>query len=192
VALLSERNHLARIRSAGRWLVLLLSLLAALPAQNGTSMPEDEIKAAFLFSFAKFIEWPARVGDDALVMVVLARDSFASTLERTVRGKTVNGRPLIVKRLAKPQEARGCHVVFIGGGDQTRSRPILDALPVVGVLTVGEAEQFAVRGGVITFVKDANRLRFEINVDAAGRAGLRISSRLLQLARVVHDEVVER
>lgn len=63
---------------------------------------------------------------------------------------------------------------------------------MVGVLTVGEADQFAVRGGVITFVKEANRLRFEINVDAAGRAGLRISSRLLQLARVVHDEVVER
>lgn len=156
-------------------------------------MPEDDIKAAFLFSFTKFIEWPARAGDDAVLKVgVLGRDSFAATLEQTVRGKTVNGKPLVVKRLTKPQEAAGCHVVFIGGGDRTRFRPILDALPVAGVLTVGEAEQFAVRGGVINFVKDANRVRFEINVDAAGRAGLRISSRLLQLARVVHDREVER
>ncbi len=187
-------NHLARTRCTGRQLFALVCLLAAVPvAAQNEAMPEDDIKAAFLFSFAKFIEWPARSGGDAVLVVgVLGRDSFAATLEQTVRGKTVNGKPLVVKRLTKPQEARGCHVVFIGGGDRTRIRPILDALPVAGVLTVGEAEQFALRGGVITFVKDANRVRFEINVDAAGRAGLRISSQLLQLARVVHDEVVER
>lgn len=168
----------------------LVCLLAAapLPAQNDASMPEDDIKAAFLFSFAKFIEWPPRAGEDAaLVVGVLGRDGFAATLEQTVRGKTVNGKPLVVKRLARPQEALGCHVVFIGGGDRNRVKQILSALPASGVLTVGEAEQFAQWGGIINFVKETNRIRFEINADAATRAGLRISSRVLQLARVVHE-----
>ena len=167
------------------------SLLAAVPltAQNDGSMPEDDIKAAFLFSFAKFIEWPALNGQNtALVVGVMGRDSFAATLEQTVRGKTVKGRSMVVKRLTKPQEALDCHVVFIGGSDQNRAKLILSALPVTGVLTVGEIEQFAHGGGIINFVKEANRIRFEINVDAATRSGLRISSRLLQLARVVRDE----
>lgn len=122
---MAKLNHLARIT-----LVFLLTVVP-LPAQNDASMPEDEIKAAFLFGFAKFIEWPApKAGPDAAQVVgVLGRDAFAATLEQTVRGKTVNGKPLVVKRLTKPQEALGCQVVFIGGGDRTRFRPILDGLP---------------------------------------------------------------
>lgn len=166
-----------------------MSLLAVvpLPAQNDASMPEDDIKAAFLFSFAKFIEWPRGAGEEAaLVVGVLGRDAFAATLEQTVRGKTVHGKPLVVKRLTKPQEALGCHVVFFGGGDRNRVKQFLDVVPTDGILTVGEADQFAQHGGMINFFKEANRVRFEINVEAATHAGLRISSRLLQLARVVH------
>jgi hypothetical protein len=171
--------------------LLLCGLLAVLPlvAQAEASVPEDEIKAAFLFHFAKFVEWPGNT-DPALVMGVLGRDGFVAPLEQTVRNKTVNGKPLVIKRLTAPQESRGCHVVFIGGNDKNRVKQLVDALPPDGVLTVGEADQFAERGGMIGFVREVNRIRFEINVEAASRAGLHISSRLLQLARVVHTNTV--
>lgn len=170
----------------------LLVLLPTL-SQSESAMPEDEIKAAFLFNFAKFIEWPPIPGNDGpLVLCVLGRDAFAATLEHTVQNKRVNGRPLVVKHLAGPQESKGCQVVFFCGNDKNRLKQLLDSLPSTSILTVGEADQFAQRGGMINFVKDANRLRFDINVDAASRAGIRISSRLLQLARIVRDDSAAR
>ena len=164
-----------------------------MPARTESSMPEDQIKAAFLFNFAKFIEWPPeKASGSSLALCVLGRDSFAASLEQTVSGKTVNGKPLEVRRLSRPEDAKPCHVVFIPVTDKNRAQRNLQAIPSTGVLTVGESEDFAERGGIINFIKDENRIRFEINLDAAARAGIRISSRLLQLARVIRDEAAAR
>jgi hypothetical protein len=164
---------------------LLLVLPLAAQAESGVS--EDEIKAAFLFNFVKFVDWPPRHNSTSVfVLGVRGRDSFAAALEQIVQGKTINGKPLLVRRLSNPQESRACQVVFLAADDKNRAKQFFAALPAEGILTVGEADDFAERGGVIGFVKEANRVRFEINLEAASRAGLRISSRLLQLARVVH------
>lgn len=179
-------------RTGGR---LLSGLLAVLPlaAQGESGVSEEEIKAAFLFNFAKFVEWPPLHNSASVFVVgVLGRDSFAAALEQIVQGKAINGKPLLVRRLSRPPESRGCHVVFLTGDDKNRPKQLLAAISAEGVLTVGEAEEFAERGGVIGFVKESNRIRFEINLEAASRAGLRVSSRLLQLARVVHTASAPR
>ena len=176
--------------------VVLVAALAGHPAcaQAEAATTEDEIKAAYLFNFARFVEWPPRsqAGDAALVIGVFDRDGFAATLEIVVRDKTVNGRRLLVKRLTVPQDSRVCHIVFIAAAHRRLLREVFEAANLAGVLTVGESDHFARSGGMINFIKDANRIRFEINVDATARAGLRVSSRLLQLARVVHEEAAAR
>jgi hypothetical protein len=148
---------------------------------------EYQVKAAFLFNFAKFVEWPNEAFSDPnapLVITVFGEDPFNGSLE-AVKGKLVNNRKLTIRRVKDIQEIGKSNVLFVSPSARKELWRILEALQGQNVLTVGEDGAFTQCGGIINFVKEDNRVRFEVNVTAAERAGLKISSRLLALARVV-------
>jgi YfiR/HmsC-like len=147
---------------------------------------EYQVKAAFLYNFAKFVEWPAGGGADApLVIGVLGKDPFGGEIDRAVEGKTVNGRRLTIKRFSSLEAYEYCHILFVSSSERNKLPQIIAAVRNSSVLTVSETDRFAHIGGIINFVTIENRIRFEINQAAAERAGLKISSKLLSLGRVV-------
>jgi hypothetical protein len=152
---------------------------------------EYEVKAAFLYNFAKFVEWPADTYPDPnapIRLCVLGEDPFGRILDHAVLDKTVNGRRLMILRSRQVQELRDCHILFISASEKKRLPEIFAALQGSNVLSVGDTEQFAELGGAIQFTLQDNRVRLTINLDAAERARLKISSKLLSLARVVHED----
>jgi hypothetical protein len=186
----------SRIARLAHWLaVVLLLAMAVLPGrgQDG-ALPEAEVKAAFLYNFAKFIQWPPRCFDGPkakLVIGIIGTDSLGKYLDQ-LEGKAINGHEIEVKRLAPNafEEAKHCHVLFIGE-DHRAAQGLVQRLDKAesDVLTVtDEVDGFPSVGAVINLVKSPdNRVRFEINVDAARRAELKINSSLLNLARIVRD-----
>jgi len=178
--------------TAGFWLptsflVLMAALVFNLSA-HAQSPSEYEVKAVFLYNFAKFVEWPPSPPSDAndpFVIGIVGRDPFGEAVEQTLLRKTLNGRALAIKRFRDEQDARGCQILFIGASEKKRLRALLANLRGDPVLTVGDIENFAQAGGVIAFTLEDNRVRFEINTEAAQQAGLRISSKLLSVAKVV-------
>lgn len=150
---------------------------------QGTS--EYEVKAAFLFNFAKFVEWPDPASGPIRLCIV-GDDPFGNNLEETVRGKTINGRPIAIRRIKAGENPQGCQIAFISASERP-PRSLLDLLQGASTLTVGEAPNFAKQGGIINFVLEDNKVHFEINVDAAEQARLRISSKLLSLAKIVRN-----
>jgi len=170
-------------------LILGLSLVWLLFVGDGRAQEpqptEYQIKAAFLFNFAKFVEWPAAAFAEEtspMVIGILGENPFRDDLERMVRGKTINNRPLVIKEFRSPAEATNCHVLFISTSEKQRLPEILKSLHGISVLTVGETDRFTETGGMINFVAEGNKIRFQINEVAARSAGLKISSKLLSLA----------
>ena len=148
---------------------------------------EYQVKAAFLFNFAKFVEWPTEAFSNPnapLVITVFGEDPFNGSLE-AVKGKLVNNRKLTIRRVKDIQDIGKTNVLFVSPSAKKELARILEAQQGQSVLTVGEDGVFTQCGGIINFVKEDNRVRFEVNVSAAERAGLKISSRLLALARIV-------
>lgn len=145
---------------------------------------EYEVKAAYLYNLGKFVEWPAKTATvaDPFSICVLGRDPFGATLDTLIASETINGKSIIVKRLPKPQDAVSCHILFISSSEEKSLKEILSTLDKANVLTVSDIPQFARRGGMIAFVLEANRVRFEINLTSAERAGLTLSSQLLKVA----------
>ena len=176
-------------------LVCLAALLLAAGggARGGTAsgtaaLSEYQIKAAYLYYFTTFVDWPpetfARTGN-ALVIGVLGEDPFGAVLDETLRGKTVNNRRLAVRRFTGPRDARDCHILFISSSERDRLESILKGLEGSPVLTVGDLDRFAARGGQIAFRMEDKRVRFDINPAAIERSGVKISAQLLKLGRVV-------
>jgi len=146
------------------------------------------VKAVFLFNFAQFVDWPAGAFPDStapLVIGVLGDDPFGPYLDETVRGETVRGRPLAVRRYQQIDEVRTCHILFISASEESRLGNILDSLKHRAILTVGDSPAFAQRGGMIRFVSERNKIRMRINVAAVEAAQLTISSKLLRAAEIV-------
>ena len=143
---------------------------------------EYEVKAAYLYDFGKFVAWPkaAAVGD--FNICVLGTDPFGASFDATIAGETIDGKKVVVNRIAKPQEAVNCRILFISASEESQLKEILAALDKTSVLTVSDISQFTRRGGMIQFVIDAKRVRFEVNVTSAERAGLILSSQLLKVA----------
>jgi hypothetical protein len=159
-------------------------------ATNATNAPlEYEVKAAFLFRFAQFVEWPADTFKEAggpLTYCTIGDDPFHGALERTLDGKTIGQRPLRVQHLSGAGKIGECQVLFVGGpGDKKHVAETLSTTGDRPILTVGEMDQFAENGGAIGFCTEDNKIRFVINLDAAGKAGLKISAKLLALAKTV-------
>jgi hypothetical protein len=152
---------------------------------------EYQVKAAFLYNFAKFVEWPGDVfkdPSDPITICVVGEDLFGAILATSVRGKTINGHNIVIRLLKPRQSLRGCQIGFISSSARKDLGSILLDLEGASVLTVGETKGFAAMGGIINFVIEQDRFRFEVNVDAAERAGLKISSKLLSLAKIVREE----
>jgi len=166
-------------------------VLATLGVQGGESPPgnlEYQVKAAYLYNFAKFVEWPAdklAEGSGPILVGVFGKDPFGSLLDSTLKGKTVRGHSLEVRRPPGLAELKQCHIVFISAAERQRLGDILHTLGNHSVLTVSDLGQSAEEGGIINFVTEESKVRLEINLHAAERARIRISSQLLKLARVV-------
>jgi len=161
---------------------------APLAAQNLAG--ELDVKAAFLYNFAKFVEWPAEsfaTPSSPLVIAVVGDEPFAAALDRTVAGKAVQGRPIVVKRSKPLDDPLSCHIPFISALERNSIPQLLEKVRGASILTVGEAEGFAQRGGIINLLVTDNKLVFEINDRSARASGLRISSKLLTLARTVWE-----
>jgi hypothetical protein len=171
--------------------LLLFVSLSGMVSARGQTSKEYQIKAAFLFNFAQFVEWPTVAFADASAPIsigVLGDDPFGAVLDQTIEGETINHRKLIIQRSQRVADLKGCHLVFISKSEKSRLADIFDRLGSASVLTVSETENFARRGGIINFYLDGNKVRFEINADAAQRKGIKISSQLLKLGKVVEPE----
>lgn len=174
-------------------LIVLVCLLGGITIPLRAQAPaasEYQVKAAFLYNFARFVEWPgdALPGPTAsIVLCVYGEDPFGPALDEMVKGKSINNRDLAIHRAKNTQELKQCQVVFIDGAESKRLPEILGALQGSSVLLVGESGGFAEQGGQIQFLLEDNKVRFSINVDAVERAHLKISSKLLALAKIVHD-----
>jgi hypothetical protein len=170
-------------------LFLCLSL-ALLPAVDGSAQEqpplEYQVKAAFLFNFAKFVEWPPAAFADAkspIVIGILGDNPFGEDLAKTVRDKTVNNRPITIKKEFRSlADATNCHILFISTSEKQRLPEIFKGLREASVLTVGETDGFTEAGGMINFVAEGKKIRFQIKDATAKGAGLKISSKLLSLA----------
>jgi hypothetical protein len=174
-------------RFAGASLIALALVLPGAVMRAQPAASEHQIKAAFLYNFAKFVQWPVPSGAAGPIAIcVLGRDPFGSILEATVQDKNINGRALAVRRLQEPSSA--CHILFVSESESARLAPVLHSAETAGQLTVGELPSFTESGGMIGFVVKGNKVRFEINLDAANRAHIQISSRLLQLATIVRGK----
>lgn len=152
---------------------------------------EYQVKAAFLYNFAKFVEWSPEAfssGTASLVVGVLGDDPFGNVLDQTISGKSINGRQFTIKRLKWGQNLRDCQILFISVSERKRLSQILESLKGAGVLTVSELSNFCQQGGMISFILEEHKVRFVINKDVADQARLRISSKLLTLAKAVLGE----
>ncbi len=166
---------------------LLTLLLGATQAQSPTA-EEYQIKAAFLYNFAKFVEWPASSFHDEAApfqICVMGRDPFGEGLLNITREKTVNGRKFEVDTIADLEHARTCHILFVAASVKMPMQQIIEGLHGASVLTVSDTKGFAEQGGMINFVLQDDRVQFDVSLTAVGQAGLKISSKLLSVAKVV-------
>jgi len=169
------------------WAASALGLLfATLNPAVTDNRPEYQIKAAFLLNFTRFVDWPEPPdASDSFTLCVVGRDPFGATLDEVAGGQVVHGRPLLIRRNIGLAELRSCRVVFLASSEMYRSKEVIESLTDCSVLTVGEARDFAVHGGVINFVMQDGKVRFQVNLAAAARAHLKVNFRLLQLAIIV-------
>jgi hypothetical protein len=161
---------------------------AAVASAAAVLASEYEVKAALLYNFAKFVEWPSTALPEAsstMELCILGEDPFGTILDQTLQGKIVNGRTLLINRYRELKGLDSCQILFISVSERQRLPQILATLNHLSVLTVSEMERFAQSGGMINFTVAENKVQFEINVGAAERAGLKISSKVLKLARIV-------
>ncbi|MCU1337803.1 MAG: YfiR family protein [Bryobacterales bacterium] len=155
---------------------------------------EYQVKAAFLYAFAKYVEWPPQAFSSAsapISICVLGDDPFGAFLDDAIRGKTVGDRPLALYRLAELPAGRDCKILFIATSERRRMAALLASASTPGLLTVGDTAEFAAQGGVIGLRRDGERIRMLVNLLAAEKAKLRISSRVLSLATIVKSEIVK-
>jgi hypothetical protein len=192
---MTRANTLSRAFTA-RTNVWLLLLLAAAWSGIGlrdtfaqTASKEYQVKAALLLNFVEFIQWPQSVFPDAqspITIGVLGDDPFGSALEQTFQDESVEGRKVVIKRSKQLADLKTCHLLFICRSEKDRLGDILESLNDTSVVTVGDMDDFARRGGIINFYIDNNKIRFEIN--AAEPRGIKISSQLLKRARIVNAD----
>ncbi|HLG58149.1 MAG TPA: YfiR family protein [Vicinamibacterales bacterium] len=169
--------------------LVMLALPTDLAIAARVSTPE--LKAAFLLNFVRFAEWPGDVVPaPARVLCVLGDDQVEESLEVTVKRRTESGRDDIVKRVSPDGRTPTCHLLYISGVAAKQSTALLKTLSTMPTLTVSDLPDFAQSGGIVNFIVEDDRMRFVINTDAADRARLRLSSKLLSLATIVKDQPV--
>jgi hypothetical protein len=177
---------------------LALSLVGAAVCVSGLTGPANaqnattgEVKAAFLYNFARFTEWPTAAFSSAaspFLIGVSGDEVLRQTVDAVVRGKAVGGRGLKTRVVRDDKDVADIQILFVGGSSGGRVTELLKAVTGQPVLTVGDFDRFCDRGGMINFLVEDNRVRFEIRFDATEQAGLKVSSRVLTLAKAIHGK----
>lgn len=181
-----------RVRRAAMLLAACSLLAGQLPLNGDPSEGTSgyPVKLGFLYQFALFVQWPADSFNSAtapLVVCVVGQDPFDAELEEQFEGRTVEKHHMLIRRAKNTDDLKACHMVFVPAPESRQTAKVIASLQGTTVLTVGETEGFAERGGIINFTIYENRLHFEINLDAVRQTRLTISSRVLALARIVRD-----
>ena len=176
---------------------LIIAILMMLLAQGSQAWAQDSeqsseylIKAGYIYNFAKLVEWPASAfaqPDSPIVIGILGTDPFGPIIDKVLEGKKVNGHSFVIKRLKPTADVKECHILFIGSSLGVHVADTIRLTRGTPVLTISEIPGFADRGGIINLTLEQNKVRFEVNVDAAKEADLNISSRLLVLAKVIQQ-----
>jgi YfiR/HmsC-like len=172
--------------AAFAWMLLAGSNALAQQKPN-----EYQVKAVYLYNFGRFVEWPAKVTDSKnrpFTICVLGEDPFGPALETTLAGETIGDQKVAAKRISSLQESIDCQILFISSSEASRLNQIIDILDKRAVLTVSDIPRFSQRNGMIQFVLEENRIRFEVNLAATQRVGLTLSSELLKVATAVRRD----
>ena len=186
MAFLRARTH--SLSAAALVCLAMTAMIRPARAQSNPTAIEANVKAVFLFNFSKYVAWPAAESERSagdLRICVTANDQFYALLKSAVQGEAIDGRPLVPVALEGLDDARSCHILYVGDGRSADARAWLDAVRGRQVLTV--ADGTLNDDTVITFVRDSSRIRFDINRASAGRRNLNVSAKLLRLARQVRD-----
>lgn len=172
---------------------LLLLLFCAWPpaSRAQASLPEADLKAAFVYNFTKFIEWPSdrfSRSEDPLIVGIFGDEDFVATLRKLLENKRAHGHPFVVKRLAQDLEAKACHILFVRENENKRFSLVYENIKDLPILTIGETKEFLDMGGMFNFFFEDKQLRFEVNPARAESVRLTISSKLLRLAKSVRKD----
>lgn len=173
----------------GLWIGILIGLAVPVSAQDSPALA-TQVKAAFLAKFPSFVGWPSEsfpTRYTPIMIGLLGKDPFGDDFDQAIRGLQSNGRPLTVKRFKDLEDLESCHVLFISNFEERRWREIFDRLKTVPVLTVGDSSSFTRQGGMLNFIQQEGKVRFEINLEAVKRAGLTISAKMLQVSKLVQE-----
>jgi YfiR/HmsC-like len=160
---------------------------------QATKPTAEQVQAAYLYNFGKFVKWPKEAPANqsgTFTICVIDRDPFGAVLESALVNESVEGKPVVVKRLPNAQDSGACHILFIGQAQQKDMRTILAAVDDSSVLTVSDMPDFTKQGGMIQFIFDGNRVRFEINLENAVKSRLVFASELLKVAAAVTKSAV--
>ncbi len=184
---------MSRTRFCLSRLIVGLALAFAAPLLHAQEIPltEYQLKAVFIYNFAKFIEWPNDAFSDPkapFVVGVIGDDPFGPYLDETVKNKFMNEHPFVVRHIRAPADAGKCHILFVADSERRRLPDIVNGIRGASVLTVSDLDHFLEAGGIIRFYMEGNKVRFLINNDAAKRADLKISSKLLKLGTRTEKE----
>jgi YfiR/HmsC-like len=176
-----------------RWFLALVALTLWGGTATGAAKAEDSleyaVKGAFLFKFGAFVEWPPSALPEPgapFIIGILGEDPFGANLDQMVQNREVHGRPVVIKRYKRIEQARDAHILYISTSEKERLQEIAASLSGTSILTVSDESRQA--GGIINFIIQENKVRFEIDAEAAERAGLKLSSKLLSLAKVIKNE----
>jgi hypothetical protein len=174
---------------ARAWVLILLLLVQAWSGNTQQGQySEYQVKGAFLVKFAMFVDWPTRSFPDAgtpITIGILGEDPFGDEFETALKSEIANGRHFELKRFRNLQELTDCHMIFVSAPESQRLAEILSATRDKAVLIVGDRDRFAHEGGMVNFIKEGGKVRFEVNAAAIEARGLRISAKLLQVSRPV-------
>jgi hypothetical protein len=197
---MKRKNHKAPFQGHGRssreravclqrTIAALVWLLFAGSSALGQQKPSEyKVEAAYLYNFGRFVEWPAKSATaqtSSFTICVLGEDPFGQALDATLAGEAIGNQRVIARRISSPQMSADCQILFISSSEANRLNKIIEALDKNAILTVSDIPQFSQHRGMIQFVLEENRIRFEVNLTATQRAGLTLSSDLLKVATVV-------
>lgn len=172
--------------------VVSATLAPTIAAAQASRPSEYQVKAAYLYDFSRFVEWPAQSGNEKsgeLAICVLGEDPFGPILEATVAGEKSGGQAVVARRIAKARDALNCRILFIGDSEADHLKEVLAEIGRASVLTVSDIPRFSERGGMIEFVLKGHKVRFDVNLTNAADAGLTVSSGLLKVALTVRKNL---
>ena len=187
--LISHATNAVRCRKVLAILAGILSIFILFPTiSTSKNLSEYEVKAAYIFNFAKFTQWPEiHANKNLLTMCIVGEDPFGMAMDE-LNNKKVQGKTFKARSIRQEQDLNTCDILFISTSEKWRIKQVIKAVSNFNILTVSDIPGFAHYGGIIELVSRNNRIMFDINIDASKRAGLKISANLLKIANVVKDK----